>query len=256
MMAEPRDDFAWIEAYLDGELSPEERTQFEARLAAEPDLRSAKREQQEAIIALRLLEKEALRQSLKQQWAELDQEVETDKQAQLRSFVRPLYWAAGIAALVLVLFWVFRPQAEFSSSQELAMAYFDPAPEALTKSTSDTSRFAEAMTLYRAEDYQGAETLFLAIMRETPSENAHFYLALSQMAQQKWALAGSNLQALTNHPVWGEQVRWNQLLLALQEGREQKAEKLLEEILNATRHYKQKEAIALQTDWQNFKATQ
>ncbi|MEL6589698.1 MAG: hypothetical protein AAFQ68_06445 [Bacteroidota bacterium] len=255
-MAEPRDDFAWIEAYLDGQLSPEERTQFEARLEAEPDLRSAKREQQEAIIALRLLEKEQLRQSLKQEWADLDQEAETDKQAQVRSFVRPLYWAAAIAAVVLLLFWVLRPQTEFASSQELAMAYFDPAPEALTKSGSDTSQFAKAMALYRAKDYQGAEIELLAIMRETPSENAQFYLALSQMAQQKWSAAGANLQALIDHPVWGEQVRWNQLLLALQEGREQEVDKLLEEILGAPRHYKQSETKALQSDWQSLKTAQ
>lgn len=240
-MADIKDDFDQIEAYLDEQLDDVERSAFEARLAQEPALRSAMRQQQEAIIAFRLIEKEQTRAQLKAQWAELDTESQTDKQKQIRSFIRPLMWAGAVAAVLTLLFLVFRPAPSPSNPQELAMAYFDPNPPSLTKGTGEGTDLSAALIAYRAEDYVEAERLLGEILTTAPSENAQFYLALSQIAQQKWAQATSNLQPLSNNSVFAEEVRWNRLLIALHEGQTEYAQSLIDQILTATRHYKQSE---------------
>ncbi|MEM6348355.1 MAG: hypothetical protein AAF927_31025 [Bacteroidota bacterium] len=244
-MAATRDDFAWIEAYLGDELDDSERISFEARLTQEPTLRSAMREQQEAIIAMRLIEKEQTRAQLKAQWADLAAEETEDTQKQIRSFVRPLFWGGAIAAVLLTLFLIFRPSPP-STPQQLAMAAFDPNPPSLTKGGDSEDQFSQALKAYRAEDYAEAERLFGAFLDTIPSENAQFFLALSQMAQQKWPQATNNLQPLSANSVFAEEVRWNRLLIALHEGQTEYAQSLIEEILQAPRHYKQRETQALQ----------
>ncbi|MFK7926103.1 MAG: hypothetical protein AB8H47_29415 [Bacteroidia bacterium] len=244
-MADTRDDFDQIEAYLDEQLDDANRAAFEMRLAQEPSLRSAMRQQQEAIIALRLIEKEQTRAQLKAQWAELDTESQTDKQKQIRSFIRPLLWAGAVAAVLAVLFLVFRPASNPTNPQQLAMANFDPNPPSLTKGAGDGTDLSAALAAYRAEDYLEAERLLGEILTSTPSENALFYLALSQIAQQKWAQATSNLQPLGNNSVFAEEVRWNRLLIALHEGQTEYAQSLIDQILTATRHYKQSETRAI-----------
>ncbi|MEL7530997.1 MAG: hypothetical protein AAFN10_06805 [Bacteroidota bacterium] len=244
-MAETRDDFAWIEAYLGDELDAAERSSFEGRLTQEPTLRSAMREQQAAIIAMRLIEKEQARAQLKAQWADLTAEESADTQKQIRSFVRPLLWGGAIAAVLLTLFLIFRPSPQPSNPQQLAMAYFDPNPPSLTKGGDNTSQFEQALQAYRAQNYVEAERLFGDFLAGTPSENAQFYLALSQMAQQKWPQATGSLQPLSNNSVFAEEVRWNRLLIALHEGQTEYAQLLIAEILNAPRHYKKSETQAL-----------
>jgi hypothetical protein len=249
-MAATKDDFTWIELYLADELTEAEHRSFQARLAAEPALRQAMREQQEALLALRLLEKETLRTQLKQDWQQIKAEEEQRMPESLRRenarIFRLVGWGVAIAAAVTLLFWVFRP-AEPLSYPELAMQYFDPDPKALVRGGSeDDSLLLRAEQQYRNAEYAAAELSYDSLLRREPEKirYAYFY-GMSLLAQQKTEAGIDALEPLLSDPLFDEHVRWNLALAYLQVEMQEEALKLLKGISGQERHYKKEEAKAL-----------
>jgi hypothetical protein len=250
-MAATRDDFTWIELYLADELTEAERSSFQARLAQEPALRQAMREQQEALLAMRLLEKETLRTQLKQNWEQIKAEEEQKMPESLRRRKCPysFAWLAGgwpSPPALALLFWVFRP-AEPLSYPELAMQYFDPDPKALVRGGSeDDSLLLRAEQQYRNAEYAAAELSYDSLLRREPEKirYAYFY-GMSLLAQQKTEAGIDALEPLLSDPLFDEHVRWNLALAYLQVEMQEEALKLLKGISGQERHYKKEEAKAL-----------
>lgn len=226
------DNIAQIAAYLDNDMSPEERDDFEVRLQDDPELASELRAMQAmAEDSKSFYRKEAL----------VDSIVAQNATATIKPlWQRPLFRLALAVAAGLVLILTFGPlliQEEPTDFQALYVEYFEAYDDSglmAQRGDSDSlNLWQKAGDAYRAGDYSTAEASFLTIVEEDSTNiPAAFYLANSLLAQGKTDLAIPHLKYIIARKdfLYTKQATWLLALAYVQAEKPQMAIPLLKQL--------------------------
>jgi len=214
--------FYQIDAYLQQQLTEQERTDFEAKMAEDAALRDQVAEQQRTI---ELIEWEGARAVL--------QEVMQEKLSERPGVRRPVWrrlapiMAIAAGVLVLLLINIFRPKA---GPNELFQRYFSPAqglPSLL--GATDNPAFEEGMISYKRAEYAEALRYWDTLAGATDNDTIAFYTGLSELALGNAEMAISELDRSFS-PQFSEDAKWYRSLAHLKLGELEKARRLWEEL--------------------------
>lgn len=210
---------ALLEAYLENQLSPQEKNAFEASLPHNPALAEEVLQYRQAYFALKLLRYHDLRKEL--------QTYSAEKQRAARK----LLWVATSVAASLLILVVSVYGISFSRSNEaIFQRYFSPYPSVYGTlrgaEITTQSGFFRAMEAYSAKNYTYAAEVLGSIPRESVLyEDAQLYRANALIALKKYGEARDVLEKLD---ITTPQVSWylGLVLLAIEESKE--AQKVFE----------------------------
>ncbi|TAE45347.1 MAG: hypothetical protein EAZ89_21320 [Bacteroidetes bacterium] len=242
-MSEQSEPLQRIEAYVDRQMTPEEKAAFEQEMTLNPALRQQTRQVQESILTLRALAREAEKDSLRTMYQEVSA---TPRARVLDMALRPRTWLYAAAAAVLVLIVArisFSPRPD---AVELYGRYFEPYPAERFRGGNDTSYRAAALQLYSEKNYAAAIPLLRGWSQKEPeNETPLLYLAVSDMERGEHTEAIVLLTHLMAGKEFQEPARWYLALQYVKLGQSEKALPLLEEISGRTVHYRRAEATKL-----------
>ncbi len=206
-----------ITAYLDGLLSEEERTAFEAEMAADAALAAAVDEER----TLRgLLGAYRAEQPEREAIQDIYAEVKAGGSGRVRRFsVQPaLLLAVAAAVVLLVMFWPGGEPATISA-ENLFAETFEPAaaPERMGQGTEEARiALAQGHISYGDSNYREAIPQYqLALTDSTTRSEAAFFISQAYLALGEYPAATAALAQVTDRV---QAVRWYGALAALGQG--------------------------------------
>lgn len=235
-------DLEWIEAYLAGTLSTEERSSFEAKVAQNPALSKLLAQEATIFAATHQTGKEALKQQLT---AELTASL-SQKPKPIRR-IHPLWYAAAAAVVLLVLSIWLLPGTASTSSDLFAEMYRPPSPMSLRQSNSDQG-WNETMNVYGKGDYPTAlaqlESMAAdSLLRDRPAR--YLFLGICQMELGQYEAARVAFGQISPTSLYGPHSDWYTALAWLQEEKLEAARPLLQKIAADPGHFQTESAAKL-----------
>ncbi|MFK7922288.1 MAG: tol-pal system YbgF family protein [Bacteroidia bacterium] len=230
-----------IEAYLAGEMNPEQGLAFEAECEAD----AALQDQLEQYLLSRHIVQRSGNQNQKDQWQDLRAEMRASQTKV--TVLRRLGPYLVAAAVLFLLIWggitLFVPTP---AKPDRLFAGFYERPQAPERMGSS---LVEAERHYRQGDYAQAIISYEAIAQDTSQSlaaNSYLYwgIAYLELGQTDSALA--RLAELETLP---EQRDWYTSLIYLKEGEGAKAQTLLQQIVADEQHFYRNQAAELLEKW-------
>lgn len=223
-----------IEAYLAGEMNPEQQTAFEAECEADPALQ----ELLEQYLLTRIIVPRSGEQNQKEQWTELRAEMQASE-AQTRPLrkLRP-YLVAAVVFLMLIwgglLLFVTTP----ASSEKLFADFYErpQAPERMGNSVVEAERY------YREGDFMQSIASYEALAADssqTLATNAYLYWGIAYLEIGEADSALARFAELEN---LAEIRQWYEALVYLKKEEITHAKALLEAIKADEGHFYQAKA--------------
>lgn len=229
--------FEKIEAYIQGQLTPEEREHFEASLAANEDLAAEVALQQQLIHSI---ETESLRQLLEQIHEE-NFAKETPVVSIRRQRFFPYMAVAASLSLLVIGWWYFTSQQ--SSPAALYSAYFSPAAGLpTTLSYTRNAQFSEGMISYKLGEYAEAREWWKPLLEADPANDTlNFYMGVASLAEEQ---ADSAIEYLNNveentFSVYRMDAQWYLALAYLQNEQPAKAKEILSSLAGKESAYRE-----------------
>lgn len=220
-MNKPAEKIALFDAFLQGELSPTERSEFELKLANDSNFKQAFDEFRQLENIIRNAEYHAIKNQLNE-W-----EKETGKSQHSSVKIRRLSFiitAAAVAVLGFLSFHFFWNQPDDAA---LVAAHFEPYENVLTV-RGETVTLEEGLNLYDQSSYESAIEIFKAFPED---RMAKFYLAESHMALKNFEAAIPIYEELaTKSDVLDEVIPFHLALAYLGAGNKQACQEQLKTI--------------------------
>ncbi len=217
--------FEKIEAYLQEQLTPEERERFEASMAQNKELATEVALQKKLIQSI---ETESVRQLLEQIHADNFGKETTIVSIHRRRFFPYLAVAASLS-LLLIGWWYVTSQQ--SSLANLYSAYFTPATGLpTTLSYTANTQFAEGMVSYKLGDYTEAREWWQPLLEANPTNDTlNFYMGVAFLAEEQADLAIENLSKVVEHTssVYSDDAQWYLALAYLRNKQKAEAKEIL-----------------------------
>ncbi|MEZ4847847.1 MAG: tetratricopeptide repeat protein [Bacteroidia bacterium] len=237
-MSEERDHIWWIENYLDQTLTVTEKSEFETRLANEPELREKLDLHRSSIIAMKV----ALRMKEKEALKEMFQEVKNT--TPVRTFqMRTWYYAAAAVVALLFATWLFLPNR--LSPESIAQEYQEIYPFNYQRgdSPAEDSVFKLAGDFYTQGKFEEVIPLMQEMIASQPENQRYrLYLAMAYRETGQLDKAITELESISSHPTYGENATWFLALIHFKRGDETKAIDLFKEIAGSEVHYRKVQA--------------
>ena len=233
------EDYNIIEAYVNNDMSREERDAFETRLETDISLQNELTVYKDMIGGIRAV-------GLRQQMAELKQKHEKSDDAQsgrIISFstIRTLAVAASVA--LLVGFFFFNQPSE---SDPFSSVFFQD-PGLPTVMGSEAGDLLTAMVIYKNGDYTEAIPKFKSLCLEVKSDEACYYLANSYLNLEDFEAAKTqflqNMRADMDAK-WLQSSQWY-LSYCLYQLEDQSYKSVLQGIANNPNHKFNAEAVSV-----------
>lgn len=222
-----------IQAYLAGELSTEERRDFEAAMERDELLRKEvdlHREVDSALLETDIL---SLRGKLKDAHQRITSPAQDGKIFHLRP-KQAVYAVAAVAILLVASAWVFTLLRNPSiSSDQLYEMYYQPDDAVMVMRSGDDQGqgdlLVEALRMYEDENFEGALQLF---KKDDSNLMVHFYSGLAYMEIEHFNEAIRSFQTILDDQqnLFVEQAQWYQGLCYLKTGRPDMAKEVLNEL--------------------------
>ncbi len=233
-----------IEKYLDGQMTATERAAFTERLASDRQLAEAV----DAERASRQLIKIGGRQKLREQLAQLDQQLEAQTVPMQRTtWHRPLLVAASVLLLLSIAWWLW-PTSAVEPTQLFADYYetYRGPVQLRGDNSSLTTPWTQACKYYEEQNYAAAAAAFEQALGggAAPDNQIQFYLGQSLLAQKpprSTAAIQAFQQVRQSQNDFQAPALWYQSLAALQLGQTEQAKTLLETLQTESDY--QKEAV-------------
>lgn len=232
-----------IEAYLDGEMTAQEKQRFESELDKDKELNSElelRRQVNQAISESDVLD---LRATLRNIHHSKPDAISQHRKGKLFG-IQWQYAAAAIFGLLLVsslTIYLLNVNRAFSS-QELYSMYYQPDDAVMVMRSGETDSdnlLVEALTKYEQQDYEGALQLF---KKDQSNLLVHFYSGLAYMEIDKFEEAIHSFQVIidNNDNLFIEQAKWYQALSYLKIDEKDKAKLLFQDVTKYNSIYKDK----------------
>lgn len=228
-----------IERYLGDQLSPEEKTAFEAAIEQDESLKQAVEEQRISHEAIEVIIEDNLRGSFAK-WKEEEQETKRVSTPIVAKKNRRITWAIAATILVLIVLGVMQWRSNSYSNESILADHFQPFIPSDLRSPAATNGMNEGLAAFENQDYKTAIDFFRSI-RDTSIQYAaaQYSLAHSYYAAKNYDLAS---QYFTNSIELGdirykEKAEWYLLLVALAQDKIDEAfSKRLDAIANDADH--------------------
>jgi tetratricopeptide (TPR) repeat protein len=218
------DQTAYFEAYLEGDMTSEEKVLFETRLKEEPLFAEA--------YEVHLASYKLIKANGAFQLKSLLRQYEKSKYGERRvGFIKKLLAAAVILGMVAILF-ILLPEKKSEASENLFAAYFTPYrdPVNVRSGADSTSVRYLANESFSAKDFPMAISYYERLPDPTIADT--FYYGLSALQVQNADLAISLLTWVSlGQSDYRQQAAWYLSLAFLQDGRKEEAMKVLQEIV-------------------------
>jgi tetratricopeptide (TPR) repeat protein len=240
-------DLEWIERYLDRSLSPSEKKWMEYRLADEPDLKAKYQEHKLLIDGIRY----SHLQNKLEQLRTLEQSLSSPKKGKQKTltataFMRDNWKSLAVAAsicLIVITYVVLsqepEPQTLFAQRFETYPNIFEPTVRSNSDNTED--KRTRAFHAYDKADYVTASALFTELAKEKEEAGILLLLGNANLALGKTEEAQNNLLTLIkNFNELESQAKWYLALSYLKEGKNEKAELILQELSDPQVTYSKK----------------
>jgi len=228
------DDIVLIENFLDGKLSPDERTRLELRLREDAVFERQVREFAELKKGIENVGRRELLSEL-QSWEKKEEPVKSRQ-----VFLSNTKIAIGIAALLLVgLSSYFLWPAQ--SHDELFQRYFEPYPNIIMPQvrgadSSDSTMIAKAFAAYDRGQWEAALDYF---NKADTTLHLRLYTGICYLALNQSNNAISSFEeAIENDSIFNEQAQWYLGLAYLKSGNSRRAKELFEVIARGGSSYK------------------
>lgn len=220
----------YIQDYFAERLNEEELKKFQIALKSDPDLKKSYEEYLVLREASKLREQQELKKEL------IDLESDHNKQDKKLSY-KILLATAAAAIVTLVFFSLNGPDSDMIFEQ-----YYKEYPNTYKPVVRDNTRNDPAFIAYENKDYEKSERLLQELLVDDISPDLRFYLALSQMAQEKYQEAGRELdQIIQTDFEYQAEALWYRTLIHIQAEEYLKAKNLLDLMNNLNTNFKQEE---------------
>lgn len=230
-----------IEAYLAGDMNPEQRLAFEAECEGDAALQD--------LLERYLLSKHVVQrsgdQNQKEQWQDLRAEMRSS-QSNVQSLRK--YWPYLAAAVVVcLLIWggLLLLVSTPASPDALFTEYYQrpQAPETMGRGGQEAERY------FRQGDFAKTIATYQALREDTSQSfdvSAYLYWGIAYLEVGETDSALARLAELQTLP---EQRDWYTALIYLREGEKEKGLALLQEIVADEQHFYRKQAAELLGKW-------
>ncbi len=220
------DVFIRIEDYLDNNLSPDERLDFEEQLCADPELAQAfalVREARERLVRQWANEPAdaALMETLRQVGREYFQGSSTEAITPKRVALLPrIGWAAAAVLLLLLGAWLFflrppYPERLYAQYKELPEASF-----AVRSGEEQLSLAEEAARAFNRGQYSEALALLERHLEQVPHDTeARYFSGLCLLELKRFEEARRVFAQVEQVPIWADEARWYTALTDLRQKR-------------------------------------
>ncbi len=208
-----------FEAYLEGDLTTEERLIFEHRLDAEPDLKASFSSYKQLNKAL----PDAFERKLREQLQQTDAAMPPVARTPVKN-IRPkrLYWAVGIAAVFIgLIIGVYQLRSE----NRIFDTYWQPEP-GLPVTMSEERSWNPAMNAFKQRNWDEAETHLM----ELTSDTASYFLGVVAYEQGEILQAIQWFDSVPENSVWYSKSQYRKALLFLKRNERERAAMILEQI--------------------------
>ncbi|MEZ4961145.1 MAG: hypothetical protein R2830_15065 [Saprospiraceae bacterium] len=221
-----------FERYYLGDMAPEERTGFEARLQSDPDFAAAYASE---LLVFKSIEMAGQADFLAKMKTIHQEQVPVKKTARIRRLPSAISWAmaAVIAALLAFgLWWSLSPP-----SPEALYAQFYSIPEFDTNRSGfvPSGQLDQAAGFYKVKDFQAAANVlsdYLTSNEGTAKDS--LYLSICWLETGKAAQARDLLQTLSSNASLADQAAWYLALSYLKEGNTAQSSYWLKQISEGT----------------------
>nr|WP_294785146.1 CDC27 family protein [uncultured Flavobacterium sp.] len=233
-----------FDQYLQGEVTVDEKSNFEKQLIEDPELASAFESFKEMHFQLEnKFGHEQEREVFKENLTRISDNYFNDKETKVVSF-KPWYLAvaASVAIMFGLFFFDYNHYPNFEDYNHPESAYF-------------TERGVSEETLKKAEDdfnvkrYDTAIPLFEAILKENNSLEIQYFYAISLMQVDKFVKAETIFKQLEEgNSVYKEKAKWNMALSKLKQGKYQECKEILQTISQDFEDYDDVERLLEELD--------
>lgn len=243
-----------VQAYLDGDLSDQEREVFEKELSTNKALQNELEIQKDFIAVLQSKEDIKLKKELLKDWQNIksfppEEQLNTTIKAKEKSLVFYLSRIAAIGLLLIGSWWIYHSFSKDTSADLLATQFLDEKYNAPTYTKNKLEELDEnwknAIGFYQKEQYKETGLAIEQIVAQgTETKEQQFYLGLSYLYQQEPNLdkAISYFQKLLNpNSLFKEQAHWFIALAHLKNKDNAQAKQYFEKIINSN-FWKKEEA--------------
>ena len=186
-------DIALIEAYIDRDLSDEQKENFQERLNNSEAFRREVILQETVVRSIYKEKRNALKKELKN-WAD---QPEVKKRAKKQKRTPMIRLCVGIAASILAAISLFFMQNQHNGAHLYASHYISYPSHANVRSNINTT-YEEAVNLYAIDDFTEAEKAFESLLAEEDNTSYRLYLANCYMKNEKWDKAEQSLLQVVN----------------------------------------------------------
>ncbi len=216
-----------IEAYLNGELSPQEHSAFEKRIQTEPEIKEQVESVQDLIKGISFASEKKLKVKLDSVESKLNKESFFKSKEYNMSNTRKFRWiplAASMAFLVAAGLFFLKPGTTNPDLGKLYAEYYKPDTEVIkevldriearglaTETNKDDEKLKAALIAYEKYDYKSARTQLSKFLDDFPEDQtARFYMGLTQLNMGNYALAIDYLQPLCTEETfpYKDQAKW------------------------------------------------
>ncbi|MBZ4036023.1 tetratricopeptide repeat protein [Flavobacterium sp. 17A] len=228
-----------FDQYLQGELTVDEKNNFEKQLAENPELASAFESFKEMHFQLEnKFGQEAERAIFTQNLTRISDKYFNKKKTKVVS-LKPWYLAVAASAAIMfgLFFFDYNHYPNFEDYNHPESAYF-------------TERSVSEETLKKAENdfngkrYEKAIPLFEAILKENNSPEIQYFYAVSLLQVDKYVKAEAIFKKLeTGNSVYKEKAKWNLALSKLKQGKYKECKEILQTISQDFEDYDEVERL-------------
>lgn len=232
-----------LEAYLAGKMSEAERKRWDEKLQVDPALMARLKTHLSAQVSV-------LASAYDTEFDELRSRFQPGE-----GVVRPFFTAqrmgliaAGVLALAVAAFLLFRPKG--ISEQEAFLAYYAAPPAPATMRDEAMSNFTllkQAHAAFNQKDYQTALEGYTQYLADTTDPNTEFFQAIARLETDQDSSAIQQLEQLT---VNQQEVDWYLALAYLKIARPEEAQAQLAKITANPQHFFYAKAQKLREEWQ------
>ena len=220
--------------YFEGNLSEEEKQQFDELLANDSEFKTEFEFQKKAKVAVALSERQKLKNQLK--------EIENSRKQKNNNKT----WLSIAASIVVVLslgfifFW-----NSSTTNDDLYADFYETFPNIeapTTRGENNLNIKSEAFYAYDSKDYKKAIELFSEIYKVEKTDYAIFYIGLSEMElnEHKKAINTFSLFEGDSNNNFYYYVKWYKALCYLKENDIENSKKLLNEVVKNTNPFQLK----------------
>lgn len=236
-----QEEWERLEAYLLGELPPDEHKSMDEELTSDASLRQKLAEVELLLLGVK---EAALQQRLQAFHRDMAVDKNGPRMGRRSSSLRTWLVAASILVVTGAATWLLLLRG--SSDERLFAAYFKPDPGLITAmSATDNYAFEKAMIDYKRGEYAIAIQTWDSLQKAQPfSDTLHYFLGVAHLAEGNSGNAVSYLEKVAGtKSLFSTDAWWYLGLALLIEGKKEAAVKALEK---ASHH--RKEELLLELD--------